>query len=130
MPLYVTSVIYKVAAFTLTIAYLRLWSFATMLLLIIELVVLAKCSGLGDCASWMYPVFSNFFIVNIGGVDIEQKEKEKTIKDMNKMYKLLMYRWKINDMLFQLVSHTHLGHAMQFYSSCCWPQLLFCICHK
>ena len=87
MPLYVTSVLYKVAAFTLTIAYLRLWSCATMLLLIIELVVLAKCSGLGDCASWMYPVFSNFFIVNIGGVDIEQKEKEKTIKDMNKMYK-------------------------------------------
>ena len=75
MPFYITSVVYKVAAFSLTIAYLRVWSIVTMLILIIELVILAKCSGLGS--SWIYPVFSNFFIVNIGGASIELTKKEK-----------------------------------------------------
>merc|ERR1712020_443957 len=45
LPLYLTSVIFKVAAFSLTFAYLRIWAFASMVFLLIELIILAKYTG-------------------------------------------------------------------------------------
>ena len=102
MPLYITSVVYKVAAFSLTIAYLRLWSIGTMLLLIVELIILAKCSGLGGSTlSWIYPVFSNFFIVNIGGAYLEVKEKGKEIKNTN-----ILYKFAKRSVILSFIHHT------------------------
>ena len=86
LPLYATSVLYKIAAFSLTIAYLRLWAIGTMLLLLVELIMLAYFTGLNECALWIYPVFSNFFIVNIGTTNLEQKEEGEDIKNMTNMY--------------------------------------------
>lgn len=80
LPLYLTSVLFKVAAFSLTFAYLRLWAFASMVLLLLELIILAKYTGFKDVSSWAYPVCSNFFIVNIGAAHIEIKKKRKISK--------------------------------------------------
>merc|ERR1712223_827254 len=86
-------IIYKIAAFSITFSYLRVWAFITMGLLIIELLVMAKYTGFKDFASRIYPVFSNFFIVNIGGAHIRQKEimNKQEIKNHaihhNNMYK-------------------------------------------
>ena len=93
LPLYMTSIIYKIAAFSLTFAYLRLWALGTMGLLIIELLVVAKYTGFDNFADRIYPVFSNFFIVNIGGAQIRQKEimnkdeKKKQEKNYDNMYR-------------------------------------------
>ena len=93
LPLYLTSIIYKIAAFSIAFSYLRVWAFITMGLLIIELLVMAKYTGFNDFASRIYPVFSNFFIVNIGGAHIRQKEimNKQEIKNhaihYNNMYK-------------------------------------------
>ena len=93
LPLYLTSIIYKIAAFSITFAYLRLWGFGTMGLLIIELLVVAKYTGFDNFADRIYPVFSNFFIVNIGGAQIRQKEimnkdeKKKQEKNYDNWYR-------------------------------------------
>jgi len=91
--LYLTSIIFKIAAFSITFSYLRVWAFITMGLLIIELLVMAKYTGFKDFASRIYPVLSNFFIVNIGGAHIRQKQimNKEEIKNhainFNNMYK-------------------------------------------
>ena len=93
LPLYLTSIIFKIAAFSITIAYLRIFACVTMGLLIIELFVLAKYTGFKKFADQIYPVLSNFFIVNIGGAHIRQKqvmnkeELEQYSTQFDNMYK-------------------------------------------
>ena len=69
-PLYISSVVYKVAVFSLTFAFFRIWSLLTMALLIIQMILLAKFIGFEDVYSWVYPVFNNFFLINIGGANM------------------------------------------------------------
>ena len=118
LPLYMTSVIYKVAAFSLTFAYLRSWAFATMGLLIIELAILAKNTGFKDLSSWAYPVFSNFFIVNIGGAHIQIRQKQmmnekfnvkwnsKMTKEQNAKNAQNMYKFAKRSVIFSFIHHT------------------------
>ena len=84
-PLYISSVIYKVAAFSLTVAFFRVWSLLAMAILIIEMIVLAKLTGFKDTHSWVYPVFTNFFLINIGGANIPNEEQQReTNEDVKK----------------------------------------------
>ena len=76
-PLYISSVIYKVAVFSLTFAFFRIWSLLTMGLLVLQMIVLAKFVGFKDAHSWVYPVFNNFFLINIGGANIPDAIKEE-----------------------------------------------------
>lgn len=76
-PLYISSVIYKVGVFSLTVAFFRIWSLLTMSLLIIQMIVLAKVVGFKDAHAWVYPVFNNFFLINIGGTNIPDTIKEE-----------------------------------------------------
>ena len=76
-PLYISSVIYKVGVFSLTVAFFRIWSLLTMSLLIMQMIVLAKIVGFKDAHAWVYPVFNNFFLINIGGTNIPDTIKEE-----------------------------------------------------
>ena len=76
-PLYISSVIYKVAVFSLTVAFFRLWSLLTMSLLVLQMIVLAKVVGFKDAHQWVYPVFNNLFLINIGGANIPNDTKEE-----------------------------------------------------
>ena len=88
-PLYISSAIYKVSVFSLTIAFFRVWSLLTMSLLILQLIILAKIIGFKDVDSWLYPVFNNFFLINIGGANMPDTVEEVnngkgTIKELIK----------------------------------------------
>ena len=76
-PLYISSVIYKVGVFSLTVSFFRIWSLLTMSLLIMQMIVLAKIVGFKDAHAWVYPVFNNFFLINIGGTNIPDTMKEE-----------------------------------------------------
>ena len=77
LPLCLSSIIYKVAVFSLTFAYLRFWALLTMCLWMIELIILAKATDFKDCNSWVYPVLGNLFIINIGGANASTSDHTK-----------------------------------------------------
>ena len=77
LPLYLSSIVFKVAVWSLTIAYFRTWAPLPMGILMVELVFLARATGLKDCYSWVYPVLSNFFIINIGGANTSSSDDIK-----------------------------------------------------
>ena len=107
LPLYLTSIIYKIASFSITFAYLRLWALGTMGLLIIELLVVAKYTGFDNFADRIYPVFSNFFIVNIGGAQIRQKEiMNNDEKKKQEKYYDNMYRFAKRSVMLSFLHHT------------------------
>lgn len=107
LPLYLTSIIFKIAAFSITIAYLRVFALLTMGLLIIELFVLAKYTGFTKFADQIYPVFSNFFIVNIGGAQIPQKEvlNKEELKQHSTNYEN-MYKFAKRSVTLSYIHHT------------------------
>jgi len=60
-----------------------------MSLLILQLIILAKIIGFKDVDSWLYPVFNNFFLINIGGANMPDTVEEVnngkgTIKELIK----------------------------------------------
>ena len=107
LPLYLTSIIFKIASFSITFAYLRVYASVTMGLLIIELFVLAKYTGFRKFADRIYPVFSNFFIVNIGGAQIREREimNKDELEQHSTKYND-MYKFAKRSVLLSYLHHT------------------------
>lgn len=101
LPLYLSSIIYKVAVFSLTVAYFRTWALLTMVLLMIELIILAKVTGFQGLYEWVYPVFSNFFIINIGGANTSSSDHIKKARSYVEKRGLYLFPQRVNQSTIQ-----------------------------